>query len=84
MNTVKLSNIPLDLFREFLFDQGCTREKKSNTKGRGGHEKWNRADLLRPITLQTHIDPVPEMIVKSNLRTLGLSRKDLEEWLKKK
>ena len=57
MNTVKLSNIPLDLFRKFLFEKGCEREEKG-TKGRGGHEKWNRKDLSRPITLQTHIDPV--------------------------
>ncbi len=80
MNTVKLSNIPLDLYRKFLFEQGCERVEKG-TKGRGGHEKWNRKDLTRPITIQTHIGPVPEIVVKSNLRTLGLSRKDLEQWL---
>ena len=34
------------------------------------------------IILQTHIDPVPEFIVKNNLRTLGLTRKDFIEWLK--
>lgn len=59
---------------------GCTKITEG-TKGRGGHEKWSRDDLLRPITLQTHVDPVPEIIVKSNLRTLGLKRKDLEQWL---
>ena len=80
MNTIKLSNITLDDFRKFLFDNGCTREKQA-TKGRGGHEKWNRDDLLRPITLQTHKDPVPEIIVRSNLRTLGMTSKDLEDWL---
>lgn len=80
MNTVKLSNIPLNTFRDFLSDMGCTKITEG-TKGRGGHEKWSRDDLLRPITLQTHVDPVPEIIVKSNLRTLGLKRKDLEQWL---
>ncbi|MCL2074689.1 MAG: hypothetical protein FWH18_12255 [Marinilabiliaceae bacterium] len=41
-----------------------------------GHEKWSRHDLTRPIIFQTHIDPVPEFIVKSNLRTLNMSRQD--------
>ena len=80
MNRVKLSNIPLRKYREFLFDQGCNRVDNGQ-KGRGGHEKWVRKDLLRPITLQSHIDPVPEIVVRSNLSTLGLKRKDLEEWL---
>lgn len=82
MNTVKLSNISLEIFRTFLFEQGCTREEKG-TKGRGGHEKWVRDNLLRPIILQTHIDPVPEIVVKSNLRTLGLTSKDLKDWILK-
>ena len=46
------------------------------SKGRGGHEKWSRVDLDRPITIQTHIDPVPEFIVKQVLRYLEISRED--------
>lgn len=44
------------------------------TKGRGGHEKWSRSGLDRPITIQTHIDPVPEFIVKQVLRHLKMVR----------
>jgi hypothetical protein len=80
MNTVRMSNISLSDFRKFLFEQGCSRTE-SGTKGRGGHEKWAKEGLTRPITLQTHIDPVPEHIVRSNLRTLGVSRKEFEKWL---
>lgn len=80
MNTVRLSNIPLKTLREFLFDSGCSRID-IGTKGRGGHEKWEKEDMGRPITLQTHIDPVPEHIVKNCLRDLGLQRKHLENWL---
>jgi hypothetical protein len=79
MNTVRLSNISLADFRRFLFEQGCSRV--DNGKGRGGHEKWTKPGLKRPITLQTHIDPVPERIVKSNLQTLGITRKEFENWL---
>lgn len=57
-----------------------TRWIKISTEG--GHEKWKKEGCLRSIILQTHIDPVPEFIVKNNLRTLGLTRKDFIEWLK--
>ena len=79
MNTIKMSNISLKDFREFLFEKGCSRVE-NGTKGRGGHELWSKVGLLRPVTLQTHIDPVPERTVRSNLNTLGISRKAFEEW----
>ena len=80
MNTVNLCNISLDDFRCFLIDQGCKNVKKGTSRGRGGHEKWVRPGLLRPVTLQAHVDPVPEHIVRSTLRTLGVSRKEFEQW----
>ena len=77
MNTYKLSNVSLTQFRQFLSDIGCVCVSTS-----GGHEKWKEEGCLRSVILQTHIDPVPEFIVKNNLRTLGLSRNDFIEWLK--
>ena len=77
MSTKKLSNIPLKDFRKFLKSQGLNIIKSS--KGRGGHEKWSRIDLDRPITIQTHINPIPEFIVKQILRHLDMTR---EEFLK--
>ena len=77
MNTYKLSNVSLTQFRQFLSDIGCVCISAS-----GGHEKWKKEGCLRSVILQTHIDPVPEFIVKNNLRTLGLSRNDFIEWLK--
>lgn len=79
MNRQKLSNISLADFRRFLFDQGCTRVE-NGTKGRGGHEKWEREGLLRPITIQTHVDPVPELIIRNALNTLGLTKQDFFAW----
>ena len=80
MSTNKLSNISLKAFRKFLRSQGLKVIKSS--KGRGGHEKWSRKDLDRPITMQNHIDPVPEFIVKQVLRHLELSREGFLERLK--
>jgi len=74
MSTKRLSNIPLKFFRKFLTSQGLRVIK--GPKGRGGHEKWSKSGLDRPITIQTHINPVPEFIVKQVLRHLDLDRKD--------
>ena len=72
MSTKKLSNIPLSKFRNFLENQGLNLIRDS--KGRGGHEKWSKSGMDRPITIQTHIDPVPEFIVKQVLRHLKMDR----------
>ena len=76
----KLSNIPLKKFRKFLLHVGL--KQMDNTRGRGGHEKWIRSDLLRPVTLQNHISPVPEFIVKQILRQLSISRASFCQILK--
>lgn len=79
MNTYKLSNISIAQFREFLFEIGCTRISIE-----GGHEKWHKNGCLRPIIIQTHIDPIPEFIIKNYLRSLGLTRKDFIDWMKRR
>jgi len=52
--TQKLSNISVSEFRRFLELIGC-----KYIKTEGGHEKWSRKDLRRPVIFQTHINPVP-------------------------
>ena len=74
MSTRKLSNIPLKEFQAFLELAGC---KYIHTKG--GHEKWTRSDLFRPIIIQSHIDPVPERIARKLIKLLGLERDDYHE-----
>jgi len=71
MNTQKLKNVKLSDFRLFLEKAGC---KHVSTEG--GHEKWTRKDLTRPIIVQTHESPVPEFIIMNALRNLNLSKKD--------
>ncbi len=77
MSTKKLSNIPLKKFRKFLQIEGLILIKDS--KGRGGHEKWVKQGMKRPITIQTHISPVPEFIVKQILRHLKISKESFFE-----
>jgi len=62
----KLKNIPLRAFRNYLIFCGL-----NHIRTKGGHEVWSAKGLTRPVILQTHIDPVPEFIIKNNLRTMG-------------
>lgn len=73
----KSSNLPLSKVRKLLEHEGCKQIRESK-----GHDKWSRQDLLRPITIQNHIDPVPEFIVKQIMRTLNLKNSDMERILK--
>ena len=76
MSTQHLRNIPLKLFRDFLKEKGCVCNRTS-----GGHEHWSKNELKRPITLQTHVDPVPEFIIKNILNQLCLKKKDFLDWI---
>ena len=71
----KLSNITLDEFRAFMKAKGLTLELTN-----GGHEMWSREGMQRPVVFQTHIDPLPEFVVKNNLVAIGVSRKDFLEF----
>jgi len=76
---VKLSNIPLSKFKKFLKDQGC-----KHIGGRGGHLKYTRKDLQRPIVIQSHIDPVPVRIIGQVLRAMKMSNKKFLEVISNK
>ena len=78
MNTYKLSNVPLKTLQWFLEHNGL-----KCTKHTGGHEKWTRKDLLRPIIIQSHITPVPEFIIKQILKHLSFSKKEFCEYIEK-
>ena len=62
----------------FLEHQGL-----KNISTEGGHAKYTRSDLLRPIIIQTHISPVPEFIVKQILGYLSFSKKDFHLYIQK-
>lgn len=80
MNTYRISNIGIADFRLFLVDQGCQQVESGNT----GHEKWTKDGMLRPVVFQTHIDPIPEFIIRNNLRNMNLTVNDLRAWLKQR
>jgi len=73
-----LKNVPVKLFRQFLETRGL---KKIRTNG--GHEIWGGMPLLRPIVIQTHVDPIPEFILKNNLRNMGVTPEEFIDFCKK-
>lgn len=70
----RLGNIPLRTFLRFLEFHGLKRIRTA-----GGHLVYSRRDLRRPVVVQSHVDPVPEFIVRSNLRTLGVTVEEFKE-----
>ena len=74
----KLSNITLKEFRAILTSLGL---HKMRTKG--GHEAWVREGLKRTIIIQTHVDPVSELVVRKTINDLGISRDDFLALLEK-
>ena len=72
-----LRNISLSKYRKFLEHVGC-----KITRTKGGHEHWTRSDLNRPLTLQSHISPVPEFIIKQHLRHMEMDKKKCLEILR--
>jgi predicted RNA binding protein YcfA (HicA-like mRNA interferase family) len=76
MSTVKLKNISLAEWRRYLKSLGLNKHRT-----KGGHEMWGKTGLTRQITFSNHIEPIPEMVIRSNLRTLGVTREQFCEWL---
>lgn len=74
----KLSNITIAEFRQILVILGL---EKVRTKG--GHEAWMKAGMTRPVIFQTHVEPIPEFIVKNAIRNLGVTRQEFMDILEK-
>lgn len=76
MSTKHLRNISIAKFEAFLELVGCEMIRHPS-----GHFVYSRSDCLRPIIFQDHINPVPEFIIKNNLRILGYTKKEFYEIL---
>ena len=72
----KLSNITVKEFRELLLRLGLQPLRTA-----GGHEIWMKTGLRRAIVFQTHVEPIPEFIVRNTIRDLGMTRQEFLEIL---
>lgn len=66
-----LRYISISDFKKILISFGC---KYVRTKG--GHEAWKREGLTRTIIFQTHVDPLPEMVVRNAIRDMGITKEE--------
>jgi predicted RNA binding protein YcfA (HicA-like mRNA interferase family) len=62
------NNVSLKDFIRFLESKGCKPIRHHK-----GHHVYSHSKATRPIIFQDHIDPVPLMVIKTNLKTLGLT-----------
>lgn len=67
----KLSNITIDEFRAFMIAKGLMLQRTN-----GGHEMWSRDGMTRPVVFHTHIEPLPEFVVRNNIAAIGVTRKE--------
>lgn len=65
-------------FEKVLFALGCEFKRQN-----GSHRIYSCAEIIRPIIVPAHTTPIPEFIIKNNLRLLGVSTRDYKELLKK-
>ena len=72
----RFSNISISRYRKILSALGLEYVRTTS-----GHEMWYKEGMLRDAVFQTHIDPVPEVIIRNNNRSIGISSKDFEKKL---
>lgn len=60
-------------FRKVCLRLGCI-----DSRQKGSHLIMTRAGMARPVVIPTHGTLAPD-VLRSNLRTLGISRKEFEE-----
>ncbi len=64
-----LRNISIVDLRRILSTLDC-----EYVRTKGGHEVWKKSGLFRPLIFQTHVNPVPELVIKNLIRDLGICR----------
>ena len=72
----KLSNITVKEFRDLLVRLGMQPLRTA-----GGHEIWTKPELRRTIVFQTHVEPIPEFVVRNAIRDLGMIRQEFMDIL---
>ena len=74
----KYSNITVARFRKILKALGLEQVRTN-----GGHEMWFKEGMLRNVVFQNHVEPIPEDIIKNNIRTIGITKEEFDAQLDK-
>lgn len=73
----KYSNITIKRYKRILKHFGL-----SKVRSHKGHEMWWKEGLLKNVVFQTHIDPIPEFVIYSNIDTMRVSKQEFDEALR--
>lgn len=66
-----LSDVTISEFRAIMVLLGLTK-----VRTKGGHEAWMKIGMTRPAIIQTHVNPIPEYVLRNDLRNIGISREE--------
>lgn len=69
--------VKIKVWRKFLLAYGL-----SFYTVEGDHEKWNKPGLPRPVIFPIKDKEIKEHHYSTNLRTMGLTKKQFADWLK--
>lgn len=76
-----VKSIPLKKFVKFLKSIGLQQIRTNSSHHLYDYPEAEKK-LLRPVTVDTNYKDVPITHVHTNLKTLGISKKDFEEIIK--
>ena len=71
-----IKSVPINKFRKYLKSLGLELIRTKDS-----HEIYDYPDkhLLRPVTIDVNYPDVPQLHIHTNLKTLGINKKDFEE-----
>ena len=67
-------------WEKFLLSHGCEKKRHNKTS----HEHWKCPGCTRTIVHRSQYKEVPALYLQTNLKTMGLTLKDLYDWIDKK
>lgn len=73
----RLTPVDCRLLVRYFEAHGFTQERQ-----KGSHLSMTKTGILRPVVIPMHSE-VAVGVIQSNLRTAGLSRDDLMQWLER-
>lgn len=73
----RLTPVNCEQLARFFEHHGFTRQRQ-----KGSHLSMTRPNTARPIVIPMHSE-VTVGVIQSNLRTAGLTREDLLDWLER-
>jgi len=64
----------------FLVYKNCVKKRHKGTS----HEHWKCPNCFRTIVFRTKDKEIPPLHLKTNLESLGMTLKDLYNWIERK